>query len=81
MTPLTSLDGKPLTIPGAHTYNIQQPLVFRYRPKEDITVYELATLVPFLAGRPLFENELTKLGTAKRHLEQVDTTPQPQIVT
>ena len=36
---------------GTGTFNILQPLDLSWRPKEDITVYELAKALPFILNR------------------------------
>ena len=50
---------------------IEIPLSREFVPKEDITAYELACLLPYfnVNGKPLYKSDLEKLGTAARHLE------------
>lgn len=55
----------PLSLP------IAQPIRARFIPKEDITAYELAILLPYYLGlRPMMEKDWTELGTMTRHLER-----------
>lgn len=44
---------------------------FAFRPKPDITAYELAQIIPFLT-RPLKDGDLVSLKDVMRHLPQVD---------
>jgi hypothetical protein len=41
-----------------------------FKPKEDITAYELAQLLPYMLGLSLDEAKWKALGTAVRHLER-----------
>lgn len=43
-----------------------------YEPKRDITVYELAILVPYLIRGGLTEKAWTDIGVARRHLRRTD---------
>jgi hypothetical protein len=42
-----------------------------YDPKPDITVYELALLLPYMIRVPIDQAAWDKLGTATRHLKRV----------
>lgn len=56
---------------------IAQPIRARFIPKEDITAYEVAILLPFYLGlRPLFEHNWIELGVMTRHLERIVEGPQ-----
>lgn len=47
------------------------PISVTYEPQEDITVYELAQLLPVLLGHfPITEENLKALGSAARHLKR-----------
>jgi hypothetical protein len=51
--------------------------LFSYRPEPDITVYELACLLPFLLGAPLTPAAVANLGPAARHFAEVEA---PKVV-
>lgn len=47
----------------------------RFIPKDDITAYELATLLPYYLGlRPMFETDWIELGDMTRHLQRIEET-------
>lgn len=57
--------------------SLPRPIRARFIPKEDITAYELAILLPFYLGlRPLFERDWVELGLMTRHLERIVEGPQ-----
>lgn len=44
-----------------------------FRPKEDITAYELAQMMPIILGlKPIFEEDWLTLGAMTRHLERIE---------
>lgn len=47
---------------------INEPKISIFKPEPDITAYELAILLPYFIGAPMYE-DLTELGTAARHLK------------
>lgn len=47
------------------------PIRSTYVPQPDITAHELAILLPYLFGSPLYESDWAKLGAATRHLKRV----------
>lgn len=51
-------------------YEIMKSVNATFEPKEDITAYELARLLPYLHGRPLTEVEWESLGHVARHLKR-----------
>jgi hypothetical protein len=51
--------------------SIRQPVTCSYEPQPDITVFELATLLPYMLGRPLYQEDWDKLGEATRHLKRL----------
>lgn len=51
--------------------NLIKPVSARYIPQPDITAYELALILPGLLGKPIYEEDWVKLGTATRHLERI----------
>lgn len=52
-------------------YTIRQTVSCRFTPKEDITAYELAQLIPFFHGRWMYEEDWDALGAAlQRHLSR-----------
>lgn len=59
---------------NAQDMKIEQPVTARYTPQPDITAYELALILPGLLGKPIFEADWTKLGSASRHFERVKLT-------
>ncbi|MFZ9972158.1 MAG: hypothetical protein ACO3GA_03620 [Candidatus Limnocylindrus sp.] len=48
---------------------IRVPISRIFNPAPDITAYELAILLPYFHGVPMYEETLTELGTAARHLK------------
>jgi hypothetical protein len=50
-------------------YVLRQPICAEFVPKEDITAYELAQLLPYFQGRALWPEDLTALGDVARHLK------------
>jgi len=48
---------------------IRVPISRIFNPEPDITAYELAILLPYFNGAPMYEETLTELGTAARHLK------------
>lgn len=51
------------------TTKIEYPLRANFSPKPDITAYELAILLPYLLGRPLYQKACDELPQeVKRHL-------------
>lgn len=50
---------------------VKESLSIEWRPKKDITLYELACLLPHLMGVPLFEEGLKKMGKMARHFKRV----------
>jgi hypothetical protein len=52
------------TIPRART--------FRFAPQADLTSQELEQLTPYLKGKPLLAEDEQTLGTAMRHLKEVN---------
>jgi len=48
---------------------INEPKISIFKPEPDITAYELAVLLPYFIGAPMYEETLTELGTAARHLK------------
>jgi hypothetical protein len=52
------------TIPRART--------FRFAPQADLTSQELDQLTPYLKGKPLLAEDEQALGTAMRHLKEVN---------
>ena len=52
------------TIPRART--------FRFAPQADLTTQELEQLTPYLKGRPLLPEDEMALGSAMRHLREVN---------
>ena len=70
-TPLPEADSETVrrkasvrTVPAART--------FRFEPKADITTDELARLNPYLNGKPLHEADRDALGSAMRHLRELN---------
>jgi hypothetical protein len=51
-------------IPSART--------FRFEPRADITTEELDLLGPYLKGKPLYDEDQKALGSAMRHLREVN---------
>jgi hypothetical protein len=51
-------------LPSAHT--------FRFEPRADITTEELDLLGPYLKGKPLYDEDQKALGSAMRHLREVN---------
>ena len=50
---------------------IAQPsLSFNFVPQPDITAYELALLMPFFLGKPMYQSDFDNLVTAWRHLQR-----------
>jgi hypothetical protein len=43
---------------------------YSYRPIPDITVYELALLIPFLMSRCDWDHAYDQLGAAQRHIKR-----------
>jgi hypothetical protein len=43
-----------------------------FEPKEDITAYELAKILPFFHGQHMTEEAFAALGSANRHLKRYD---------
>lgn len=43
-----------------------------FDPKEDITAYELAKILPFFHGQHMTEDAFNALGGANRHLKRHD---------
>lgn len=63
---------------AGETYRIeghQAVKVFNYKPKEDITVYELACIMPFFLGVPMTPQAMANLGLGARHFEEVEQSP------
>lgn len=53
------------------TLSIKQPISCAYEPCPDITSFELATLLPYLFGRLMYQEDWGKLGEATRHLKRL----------
>lgn len=54
---------------GTMCFEMPKYVSVSYEPREDITAYELAKLVPlFLNKLPITESTLAELGSAARHL-------------
>jgi hypothetical protein len=56
------------------TLTIRQPKSYNFEPKEDITAYEVALILPIVIsnGDPYFvENLLEKHPTMKRHFQEM----------
>lgn len=51
---------------------VERPISGIYRPKPDITAYELARLIPFISGRlPMYERHWAELGPqVTRHIDR-----------
>lgn len=49
------------------TINFEMPLCYSFEPKEDITAFELAKILPLCFGK-IQPIDLDKLGSAQRHL-------------
>ena len=60
-----------LHISDGNTFSFQQTLRLNFNPKEDITAYELAVILPaILSGRGFYQTEYDALPDGvKRHLE------------
>lgn len=54
------------------SYEIKRQLSISYNPQPDITAYELAIILPYLHGKPMFEEDWIDLGNAQRHLRRHD---------
>jgi hypothetical protein len=55
------------------TFNILRPLVMRWKPKEDITTYELAKCLPYLLRHnAIMPNEIDKSEIHFRHFDIID---------
>ena len=50
---------------------ITPPRMYRFVPQGDITSDELARLKPYIAGKPLPEDDQKALGSAMRHLREL----------
>ncbi len=61
----------PFSIPLSSTSgrSFVAPLSFSFEPLEDITAYELAQLLPYLHGKPLFKEDIEEKPELFRHLE------------
>ena len=61
------------TPPGAKSTDLEvkESLTIEWKPKKDITLYELACLLPHLMGLPLFEEGMKKMGKMARHFKRV----------
>ena len=51
---------------------IHRPRRYRFDPKADVTAQELAQLGPYLKGKPLYPEDEKALGSAMRHLSEVE---------
>lgn len=51
-------------------YVIERPVVASFEPQQDITAYELATLLPYLFGKALYQSDWDSLGAAQRHMKR-----------
>jgi hypothetical protein len=62
-----------LHISDGNTFRFTQPLKLNFNPKEDITAYELAVIIPaILSGRSFYQTEYDALPVGvKRHLETI----------
>jgi hypothetical protein len=60
-----------LFTPNGKFMDIAKPLTVSYEPKEDITAWELARLIPlFSPNQYITEDTLIGLGLAARHLKR-----------
>jgi hypothetical protein len=52
---------------------LEQPLEMRWKPKEDITTYELAKCIPYILGQyTTMPNEINRLENHFRHFEIIN---------
>ncbi len=50
---------------------IEVPITAAFKPLEDITAYELTTLLPYLLGSPLYQKQYDEMTpNVKRHLRR-----------
>lgn len=54
-------------IPVTITARIVLPVQAKFKAQPDITAFELAQVLPYLFGKPMYEAEWDALGTAQRH--------------
>ncbi len=54
-------------------YQIKLPITAHWTPRPDITAHELAILLPYLLGKPVYEEDWDALGEATRHLSSCAT--------
>lgn len=69
---LTNISGAALEwgrITGGDEMTILQPFCFRFEPEPDITAYELARLMPYLTGTPIYQSTYDAMGSERRHLK------------
>lgn len=48
------------------------PRTYRFTPQADLTTQELEQLTPYLKGKPLLPDDEQALGSAMRHLREVN---------
>lgn len=70
-----AVDGGPIEeMPRLNFVERATPL-YAYEPKPDITLYELALLLPYFINRvdniPMADDLITRLGPAARHLKKL----------
>lgn len=54
---------------GSYFSAADLPITARFEPKPDITAYELARLLPYLQGHPLYRKSFNEMPyEARRHL-------------
>jgi hypothetical protein len=60
---------------GWFTLDLSKYITAAYEPKEDITAYELALILPYvMTGKRMTEDDWKAMGTATRHLRRYDFT-------
>ena len=71
----TIRDGGPIKTEWFATYD-RSPTWYEFKPKPDITSYELAKVLPVILHPPLpdqIDHEIMRLGTAARHFKRHPT--------
>ena len=63
-------DPEPAIQQQDHNIEVKESLTIEWKPKKDITLYELACLLPHLMGVPLFEEGMKKMGRMARHFKR-----------
>lgn len=49
---------------------IEEPISASFEPQADITAFELAQMLPYFSGKPMFPRDWKALGGMQRHFKK-----------